>query len=466
MPKLPKPFSNRSRQSGWRAYQAGLPGRSGSRRRLPIRALALFLLLPAALLAIFGFIRSEGGLPRATAALNALSAPAVELAGKADLRRQLDPLAFTNLTERLLTLPVAGHQLRIETSLDTDLQRYLLERIDRDNSRHVGIVVMEAATGRVLAMAGYERNNPAGNPCLQSSFPAASLFKIVSAAAAVDQCGYTAESPVYFRGAKHTLYKRQLTDKIDRYTTTLSLREAFAESVNPVFGKLGGLRLGKPRLEHSAAAFGFNRPLDFDLPCPPSRFQAGDEPYDWAEAASGFNLETTISPLHGAMIASAALNAGRMATPSLVERVVDEAGETLYRRQPAAEPQQAMSPSAASALRRMMEETIASGTGRKAFRNYRKDKVLSHLQIGGKTGSIDNATHEVRYDWFVGFAREREGTQALVVAVMVGHEKYIGIRATEYARMAMTRYFGSLDRKESLPAGATAGKGQPQQRPT
>jgi len=116
----------------------------------------------------------------------------------------------------------------------------------------------------------------------------------------------------------------------------------------------------------------------------------------------------------------------------------------------------------------MMEETIDSGTGHKAFRRYRQDKVLSRLQIGGKTGSIDNATHEVRYDWFVGFARERQGARELVVAIMVGHEKYIGTRATEYARMAMTRYFGNLDRKDSMPAetGSATRKGQAEPRPT
>jgi hypothetical protein len=43
----------------------------------------------------------------------------------------------------------------------------------------------------------------------------------------------------------------------------------------------------------------------------------------------------------------------------------------------------------------------------------------------------------------VGFAKERQGGKQLAVAVMVAHEEYIGIRASQYARMAMTRYFGS-----------------------
>jgi cell division protein FtsI/penicillin-binding protein 2 len=97
----------------------------------------------------------------------------------------------------------------------------------------------------------------------------------------------------------------------------------------------------------------------------------------------------------------------------------------------------------------MMENTINTGTARKAFRKHRNDKVLAPLQIGGKTGSLDSASHDVRYDWFVGFARERHGEKQLVVAVMVAHEKFLGIRASDYARRAMTYYFGNPPTKNT-----------------
>ena len=268
---------------------------------------------------------------------------------------------------------------------------------------------MEGTTGRVLALAGFDRTDAFGNPCLRSQFPAASIFKIVTAATAMDHCGYSADSPMYYSGSKHTLYKRQLTDKVDRYTTTIPLREAFADSINPVFGKLGELRLRKPLLEQAAATFGFNQPLDFEVSLPPSQFLINDKPYNWAEVASGFNLETTLSPLHGAALATAVLNGGRMITPTIVEKITDEQGNFLYHRPEAAESRQIMSARAATELGEMMETTITSGTARKAFRKHETDKVLSRLQIGGKTGSLDSLSHDVRYDWFVGFAKERHG---------------------------------------------------------
>jgi hypothetical protein len=41
----------------------------------------------------------------------------------------------------------------------------------------------------------------------------------------------------------------------------------------------------------------------------------------------------------------------------------------------------------------------------------------------------------------VGFATEKKGPEKMVVAVMVAHEDYIGIRAGQYARMAIEHYF-------------------------
>jgi hypothetical protein len=55
----------------------------------------------------------------------------------------------------------------------------------------------------------------------------------------------------------------------------------------------------------------------------------------------------------------------------------------------------------------------------------------------------------VRYDWFVGFAKERHGEKQLAVAVMVAHEKFLGIRASDYARRAMTYYFGNPPSKNT-----------------
>lgn len=452
MPFSKKPPSRRNSQhkrSNWRDYQAGIPKKytreSPPQRRFSLRSVVISLVVVIFAFGVLSFIRSAGQRGYSVAA--PLAVPAAKTTpsqlSKKEIRELLDEHAFSQLTAKDLSLSAAGNTLHIETTLNPGLQNYLLDTIDRVNSRYVGIVVMEGESGRVLALAGFDRADAFGNPCLRSQFPAASIFKIVTAATAMDHCGYSANSPVQYNGGKHTLYKRQLTDKTDRYTTTIPFQKAFAESINPVFGKLGELRLRKPLLEQAAVTFGFNQPLDFEIPVPASQFLISDKPYNWAEVASGFNLGTTLSPLHGAALATAVLNGGRMITPTIVENITDDQNNVLYHRPETTESRQIMSARAATGLGQMMQNTITSGTARKTFRKHQTDKVLANLQIGGKTGSLDNATHDVRFDWFVGFAKERHGEKELVVAVMVGHEKFIGIRASDYARRAMTYYFAN-----------------------
>ena len=371
---------------------------------------------------------------RATTASNLIT--------KKDAQLLLDHLDLNALGAKEMELSIKDHRFMVETSLEEDLQNHLLESMDRKNSRFIGIVVMNANSGQILALAGFDKLDPNSNPCLLSRFPAASIFKIVTAAAAVEHCGYQADTRLHFNGYKHTLYKSQLKDRINAYTNTLTFKDSFAQSVNPIFGKLGSLRLGKPILEQYAAAFGFNQPIDFELPIRPSHVAIDDKPYHWAEIASGFNNDTTLSPLHAAMMASAVVNEGRMKAPTIVERITDDSGRLIYRSQNAWQGR-AMSSRAAVTLARLMETTVKSGTGRKAFRGANRDHVLSKLRIGGKTGSIYNRAHDARFDWFVGFAKEKRGPGQLAIAVVVAHEEYIGIRAARYARMAMAHYFNS-----------------------
>ena len=359
---------------------------------------------------------------------------------KKDVQVLLSGIEPNELLAEEVHMPFKGQAFTVETNLDKTLHSRLLDAMDRKNSRYIGIVVMEPKSGRILAMAGFDKTHPGANPCLRSTFPAASLFKIVTAAAAVDQCGYSGKTLVRFNGYKHTLYKNQLKEVNNRYTHTISFGASFAQSINPVFGKLGQLYLGKRTLEEYGLGFGFNQPLDFELPVAPSNLVIHERPYHWAEIACGFNVETTISPLHAAVMAASVLNRGRMIPPTLVERIVDDDGREIYRAHASWE-QRAMTTRASTVLAEMMEKTVQSGTARKLFRGSKRDPILSRLRIGGKTGSIFNRKHDARFDWFIGFAQEKEGPSQLVVAALVAHEEYIGIRAGTYARMAMKHYF-------------------------
>jgi cell division protein FtsI/penicillin-binding protein 2 len=207
-----------------------------------------------------------------------------------------------------------------------------------------------------------------------------------------------------------------------------------------VFGKIGSNQLHQALLAKYADAFGFNQEIGFEAPLAASTIRITEDPYQWAEVASGFNQDTRISPLHGALIASVVANGGRLVEPNIVERVTDPMGVVIYRSRPAVI-REVISSRASRQLEDLMTATVRSGTSRSAFRGYRRDWVLSKLEIGGKTGSINSRDNEARYDWFVGFAKEKNGEAAVAVSALVAHEKYIGRRAAEYARLAIRQYF-------------------------
>ncbi len=448
--------NTKSRQRpSWKAYQAQLHRQRPSRNHW--RMVVVFIVLGAAVYGLFRGLTSQDAVqPEAVRNAKPNKEKQENLISKKDVGVILKQLGLQEIENDRSTSTIKAENFYLETSLDPDLQHYLEKRMDRKNSRFIGIVVMQSDTGRILAMAGFDKTESDINPCLRNSFPAASIFKIVTAAAAVDHCGYEANTKLRFNGYKHTLYRNQLKEHINRYTNTVSFKESFAQSINPVFGKIGILYLGKAILEEYAEAFGFNRPIDFELPVSASRFQIKEIPYNWAEIASGFNNDTTISPIHAALMASAVVNEGRMVAPTIVDRVMDDKGQLLYSNH-TRWLGRAMTPKASTVLSRLMEETVQTGTGRKSFRDRRRNKILSKLNIGGKTGSISNRSHDARFDWFVGYAKQKKGPGQLAIAVLVAHEEYIGTRATEYARWAIDQYFKShLAKPENRVAPKTA----------
>lgn len=358
-----------------------------------------------------------------------------------------------------------GRKLEIHTSLNIPLQKFILSRLqilrtlDRGKPQRIAMVVMEPETGRVLAMAGFDLTRADFNICTDGEFPAASTFKIITASAAIENCGYTPHTPIYFNGGKYTLYKSQLKERKNKYTQKISFANAFAESVNPVFGKIGSRHLGGKILKKYASAFGFNREMDSDFPFKTGLVKIGDSAYQWAEVGCGFNKTTTMTPLFGAMMSSTLLDWGRPTVPCLVDRVTDATGKTIYKREEKTAGR-AVNPETAKTLMKMMEKTITMGTAKKSFRKWKRDRILSRLIIGGKTGSISNKDHTVKYDWFTGFAREKHGEKQIALAVLVGHRKYIGIRAAMYGKMIIKEYFNrcfDLRKLSSRQASLTNG---------
>jgi peptidoglycan glycosyltransferase len=351
--------------------------------------------------------------------------------------RDLD-LNATSLTNDFV-YENSGTRVTVKSSFDSALQDYVSNLLERSKTLQAAVVALDPNDGRILAMASYEKEGNKNNLCLQASFPAASIFKIISAAAAFESAGFTPNQPVFFQGRRHTLYKRQLSQKRGKYTLQTSFRKAFASSINPVFGKLGIYYLGQEVLSEYADKFLFNREIPFDLPVVMSTIDVPDDEYGLAEIASGFNKKTLISPLHGALMVSAVANRGIVMRPWLVERVVSESGEILYETKPT----MLTSPitrGTAQDLKLLMRDTVLYGTCRKSFRPLRRKKAFREVELGAKTGNVNDKLDRFKYDWLTAYALPADGGKALCIAVLGVHGKKLGVRANELGRYIINYY--------------------------
>jgi cell division protein FtsI/penicillin-binding protein 2 len=305
---------------------------------------------------------------------------------------------------------------------------------------------MDSHSGRLLSLVNYDANGQADNLCLQANYPAASLFKIVTAAAAIESAGLKPDHGYYYRGSKHTLYKSQLKTKKDRWTVQTNFRKAFAYSNNAVFGKIGIYDLGQDKLIRYSDKFFFNRPIASDLPVAVSQVTIPTDDFGLAEIATGFNKDTLISPLHAALLAAVAVNAGIMPTPRLVDSIRNESNEVIYQ---AALPTMTATVNRHTArdLKLIMQDTVRYGTGRSAFRKLRRKKRFKHFDLGAKTGTINDREDRFKYDWVTAFAISPDGAGSISVSVLGVHGKILGTRSTEMTRAIVDYYFSTVGRK-------------------
>lgn len=318
-------------------------------------------------------------------------------------------------------------------------------------------VAMDVDSGAILNLTSFIKSDENWeNLVMRADYPAASVFKMVTAAAGLDMGRLSPSTIIPFNGKSTTLYKSQvLRHKKTKWTRTPTFKEAFAKSVNPVFGQVGVFQLGAKNLTEYADKFGFDRPMQTDFELPPSRIGL-DLLTDWeiAEAASGYTKDITLSPIHAAQMASIVAGGGKMVVPYMVESVVAEDGKVLYQAQPAANEPQVISPLAAQQLRSLMRETTRIGSAREQFRGLNRYKVYKGMEIGGKTGSLTGFSPKGRHDWFVGYA-QKNGKRVAYASLIINKEKWY-VRSAYVARQFIYHYFSEIDNRAAAAAVAAA----------
>ncbi len=345
-----------------------------------------------------------------------------------------------------LDQPVTGF---VRYTFDQKVHQSMADVYLRYQPDYACFVAMDVDSGAILNLTSFIKSDENwDNLVMRADYPAASVFKMVTAAAGLDSGKVTPATIIPFNGKSTTLYKSQvLRHKKTTWTRTPTFKEAFAKSVNPVFGQLGVFQLGATQLSEYADRFGFNQRMQTDFELPASRVGLGlDSDWEIAEAASGFTRDITLSPIHAAQMASIIASGGKMVVPYMVESVVSRNGRLMYKAQPLQAKHQVISSDAAKQMRALMRETTRIGSAREQFRGLNRYKVYKGMEIGGKTGSLTGFSPKGRHDWFVGYA-EKNGKRVAYASLIINKEKWY-VRSAYVARQFIYNYFSELDKQQ------------------
>lgn len=311
------------------------------------------------------------------------------------------------------------------TPLRTSWERHLAEFLKRTGTTYGAFVALDPRSGEVLAIAEHSRNpRQVRHPATEARFPAASVFKMVTAAALLDSAGVRPQVQVCYHGGRSSLAMHHLKDSPSRDRTCRSLASAFAHSTNAVFGKLALRHLDAEGLFEFARRLGFNRHIEVGGRETRSRARKARDALDLGRMAAGFT-NAWLSPLHGALLGAVVANGG--VWPTGVRLDGDEAPDDG----------RALSPRTAARLRAMMELAATGGTGRKYLASIASRGGRGNAAV--KTGSLTSRDDTGLFNtWMVGFypAGAPEVAFAALISVPGGGP----IKAGHLTRYALETY--------------------------
>lgn len=290
-------------------------------------------------------------------------------------------------------------------TLDVRIQKIVEEIMDQSISRGA-VVVMDAGSGDILAMAsrpGYHPARPedyldAGEKnCFldhcTALYQPGSVFKVVIAAAALEEGVADFESQFNCRGAEETLLRCWKPEGHG----ALTFAHAFAESCNPVFARLG-LQLGARKVIDYAGRFGLHSQSVLGYPAPQ------DPRQDLKRIADPYNLVNSsigqgpvlVTPVQVASMINTAVSGGFYRQPRLVQEICNSSGDTLNKL-PDDPGRRVISPETAEKLCALLEMAAEVGTGQGA--------LVPVFGSAGKTGTAQVGDNSLSVNaWFAGYA--------------------------------------------------------------
>ncbi|WP_328977313.1 penicillin-binding protein 2 [Streptomyces canus] len=345
-----------------------------------------------------------------------------------------DRLFFRNTLDMLTGKPKEGGN--VVTTLSAAAQKAAYDGLKKQGGKGA-VAAIEPSTGKILALASYpsydpstiaggsdsdaeawkkldKKNNPDDpslNRALREVYPPGSTFKVVTAAAALQNGLYTSadektKSPLPWTMPGTTT---QLKNEGNIPCENATLRTALQYSCNTVFGKVGS-DLGNEKMLDEAKKFGFTEEQFTPVRSSAPVFSDDMNPSQTALSSIG-QYNTAATPLQMAMVASAVANNGTLMKPYMVDSLQAPNVDTLEKTEPEkmSEP---LSAENAQILQSMMETVVQKGTGTTA--------QIDGVTVGGKTGTAQHGENNSKnpYAWFISYAKVGDSAPVAVAVVV------------------------------------------------
>ncbi|MBF7083249.1 stage V sporulation protein D [Desulfallas sp. Bu1-1] len=285
--------------------------------------------------------------------------------------------------------PKPGYDLvlTIDETIQYFVERELDKVVAQYNPKFALVIVMDPETGGILAMGNRPTFNPNNwqeeprevwdkNPAIWYNYEPGSTFKIVTAAAALDEGTVRPEDRFFDPGYIKVADRNIRCWKAGGHGSQ-SFAEVIQNSCNPGFIAVG-LNTGKDKFYKYIEAFGFGQRTGIRLPG-----EAGGIVIP-QKSATTLNLATmsigqsiAVTPIQLVTAVAAVANDGMLMKPQLVKEIRYN-GKTVSTIKPE-KVRQVISRDTAHQLCGLLESVVAEGTGRNAF--------VEGYRVGGKTGT-------------------------------------------------------------------------------
>ncbi|MFN0068663.1 MAG: peptidoglycan D,D-transpeptidase FtsI family protein [Limisphaerales bacterium] len=305
--------------------------------------------------------------------------------------------------------PLAGDNVYL--TLDTGLQLITERELARAAAEHRSLracgVMLQPATGRILAMASWPPFDPAARMAGTNEIPErwnlatawayepGSTFKIVAATAALNERLASPGETIFCENGHWRNGPVSLSDDQGHAYGALTLQQVIAKSSNIGTYKLA-LRLGPARLDAYLRAFGFGQRTGVNYPDESAGVLSPSPwgPVEFSRIPIGYTIAVT--PMQLALATAALGNDGRLMRPILIDRIENAQGRLLAQ----AEPQvvrEICRPEVAAQMRRALRDVVEDGTAAKAR--------LERYSVAGKTGTAQKIPYRTNghYASFAGF---------------------------------------------------------------